>query len=104
MIKLVIKNKDGSVYWTEHFNNHGDCDQWLNEEKTRKYWKKEFTTEVVDMTPLPPTKEELDERQAKQERIQALRDKHAAMKPSDIDTIVEMRQALFELHQILGIK
>ena len=41
---------------------------------------------------------------AKKERIQALRDKHAAMKPTDLDTLVEMRQAILEMQEILGIK
>jgi len=41
---------------------------------------------------------------AKKERIQALRVKHAAMKPNDLDTIVELRQAIIEIQEILGLK
>ena len=48
MIKLEIKNQDGSTYWTEHFNDQASCDKWLAEEKTRAYWKSSFTLNVVD--------------------------------------------------------
>ncbi len=47
---------------------------------------------------------EINAQIAKQERLQALRDKHAAMKPTDLDTLVELRQAVLELQEILGIK
>lgn len=48
--ELVIKNADGSTYWRESFESKLSLNQWLNEEKTRPYWKKEFTTEIVDHT------------------------------------------------------
>ncbi len=47
---------------------------------------------------------EQDAIQAKQETKKALIDKAAAYKTSDLDTVVEMRQALMELYVILGIK
>jgi hypothetical protein len=47
---------------------------------------------------------EINAQIAKQERLQALKDKHAAMKPADLDTLVELRQAVLELQEILGIK
>lgn len=68
MIKLEIKNTDGSIYWTEHFNSQQDCDKWLNEERTRKYWKPEFTSSSADMNPIDPVKEE-EKRIAKEQEL-----------------------------------
>jgi hypothetical protein len=48
--------------------------------------------------------EEINAKIAKQERMQALKDKHKAMKNNDLDTIVELRQAIMELQEILGLK
>ena len=57
MKTLKIFNADGSIYWTEHFNDQDSLDKWLEEEKTRPYWKEEYVCEVetvhqsvVDMT------------------------------------------------------
>jgi hypothetical protein len=59
MFKLIIKKQDGSLYWTEHFNTLDDADKWLDEEMTRPYWDATLTSEIIDMTPSPPTQEEL---------------------------------------------
>lgn len=48
--ELVIKYADGSVYWKENFNSRLELDAWVNREKTRPYWKHNFTTEIVDNT------------------------------------------------------
>jgi hypothetical protein len=47
---------------------------------------------------------EIEKQIAKDERLQALKDKHKAMKNSDLDTIVELRQAILEMQEILGLK
>lgn len=46
---LNIYNEDGSLYWKEHFNKQEDLNKWLDEEKTRPYWNKNFTTEIIDI-------------------------------------------------------
>lgn len=43
MITLTIFKSDGSVYWVEYFNNHQDCDKWIEEEMKRSYWDAGFT-------------------------------------------------------------
>ena len=104
MFKLTIKNADGSHYWTEHFNSMNEGEKWLAEEETRHYWKPGRIAEFFDLSPPKKTQEQLDAEQAKIERVSALRDKHAAMTPANLDTIVELRQAILELQEILGIK
>jgi len=66
MVIILIKNVDGSTYWTERFNSRADCDAWLSEEKTRPYWKKDFTVEIDDKE-----KETLEEQKRNLEKIQA---------------------------------
>ncbi len=70
MIKLEILNADGSLYWTEHFNNLNDQIAWLEEEKTRPYYKSDFTTIVTDLTPVMD--EALVAREAKLAQIREL--------------------------------
>lgn len=48
--EIVIRNADASERWREGFDSKKDLNAWLNEEKTRPYWKKEFTTEILDNT------------------------------------------------------
>jgi hypothetical protein len=66
MFELTIKNKDGSTYWVERFNSQTEAEKWLATEQTRKYWKEDFSWEIVDKTPPPPppSQEELDRRAA----------------------------------------
>jgi hypothetical protein len=60
MITLTIKKSDGSIYWTEYFNDIDSCNAWLEEEKTRPYWDESFTSVMVQ--PNPPTKDEISSR------------------------------------------
>lgn len=48
MYVITIKNPDQSLYWKEEFYDKATGDQWLNEEKTRAYWKKDFIVEILD--------------------------------------------------------
>lgn len=61
MFKLIINKKDGSPYWTEHFNSEAELNKWLTEEKTRKYWNKDYTTQILDLTPPPVVIDPQDE-------------------------------------------
>lgn len=53
MLRLNIKNADTTLYWTQKFGNMNALTAWLDEEKTRPYWKEEFVTEILDVTPPP---------------------------------------------------
>jgi hypothetical protein len=51
MITLTILNGDGSVYWVEHFSDSASANRWLSEERTRPYWKSEFTWRLDSVVP-----------------------------------------------------
>jgi hypothetical protein len=70
----------------------------LGEEITEYKLAAEYTIVEEDMTA------EIEKQIAKDERLQALKDKHKAMKNSDLDTIVELRQAILEMQEILGLR
>lgn len=55
MIVLTILRADGSIYWTERFNDQSSAQAWLAEEQTRSYWDPTFTHSIVDLTPAPVT-------------------------------------------------
>jgi len=68
MYKLTIKKQDGSTYWIEHFDSQEKGDEWLAEEKTRKYWIDSHTHEF-DF--IGRTDEEIAERKAEQDASSA---------------------------------
>lgn len=57
MSTLTIFRADGSVYWTEYFNDRASAQAWLAEEQTRPYWDPGFTYTITE--PSAPTAEEL---------------------------------------------
>lgn len=59
IIDLTIKKSDGSTYWSEHFNDLPSCEKWLALEKTRPYWKQDFSGTCIDNSPPGPTPEEI---------------------------------------------
>jgi hypothetical protein len=75
---LNIYNEDGSLYWKEHFNRQEDLDKWLEEEKTRPYWNKNFVTEIEDI-PQPDLSEREDQMQKIQEKKQSAKEKLLAL-------------------------
>ena len=63
---LKIYNKDNSIYWTEHFNSKKELDIWLEEEKTRPYWKEEFVCNIEEIdNPVVDMSEEIAKIEAK---------------------------------------
>lgn len=59
MITLTILHADGSLYWTEYFNDAASAQAWLETEQTRPYWDATFTSKIVDNTPAPPSSAQL---------------------------------------------
>ena len=55
MITLTILNADGSLYWTEYFNDIASAQAWIADEQTRPYWVATRTYTIVDNTPVVDT-------------------------------------------------
>lgn len=73
MITLTIFKKDGSVYWVEHFNSKAEADKWIAEEKTRPYYGKDWTVEIVEPAPASEVKPDFAAmRQAKKAELKSL--------------------------------
>jgi hypothetical protein len=83
MIKLEIKKPDGSIYWTEHFNNQADGDKWLAEEKTRKYWDVNYAHVFTDLTPPVDPSKEAAEKAKVEKKLKDFGDL-AKLKPGDV--------------------
>lgn len=96
MIKLEIRNQDGSVYWTEPFNDQDACDQWLKEEQTRPYWKPTFTTNIINNS---------EEERLKQEAAQKAAQERAAAQAAALESIRQGRarrnRSLAEVNDLL---
>lgn len=104
MFKLTIKHEDGSVYWTEHFSSMDDLNKWLDEEKTRHYWDKDFTTQVEDLTQPPLSSEQLAEIQSKKEEIVLARDNVKDIDLTKINSIDDIKSLLLDIIKALGLK
>lgn len=96
MFKLTIKKQDGSTYWVEHFNTQENLDRWLNEERSRLYWKQEYTTEIQDLTPPPPTQEEIDREQSRKNEEQTLKARLRVLANRDDLTEALSREAMLK--------
>lgn len=68
MIKLTIKNGDGSIRWIENFNDSDSADKWITEEQTRKYWKPEFSFVTEEILPPRPTAQEVADAKSKDDQ------------------------------------
>lgn len=65
MITLTILKQDGSLYWTEYFNDMPKAQAWLAEEQSRSYWDKTYAANFIDNTPPEPTEVEKAQNEAK---------------------------------------
>lgn len=105
MFKLTIKNADASVYWTQKFKDMTILDLWLNEEKTRPYWKQDFTTEVLEIVPPPPPVDSPDE-VTRKSAIAALKLRLNALDAQPDLTAAELKEMarkFFKLFKLKGL-
>lgn|SRR5678816_1265964 len=100
MFRLIIKYQNGDVYWRESFNSMAELNAWLAEERTRSYWKEEFTTEVQDLTPPPPTQEQIDQQAALQLQIATLKARIKVLAGQSDLTAAEIKEALMKFIKI----
>jgi hypothetical protein len=94
MLKLEIKNADGSHYWTEHFNDLASAEKWYAEEQTRNYWKADRVAQFIDKTPPPPSKEEKDKEKAKEEDSRNRKSLLKMLAQKEDLTVAELKQAV----------
>lgn len=93
MKKLEIKNPDGSIYWTEHFNNLEMAEKWIDEEKTRPYWKAEFSYSIIDEGLREKTQEEIEtEKSVIAERFAAKEQRKSTRKAIDWSKTMTVKQ------------
>jgi hypothetical protein len=102
MFELIIRAADGSIYWSERFNSQSEAQKWLAEEQTRKYWKPEFTTQIIDHTPsrpAPPTQDEIDAENQRLITIATLKQRLKVLAAkADVDvTAADLKEAIFKL-------
>ena len=96
MFKLEIFYADGKPYWTCYFQSMEELTAWLNEEKTRPYWQKDFAVTVTDQSPPPRTPGEIEEEkkklEAKKERkalAQSLVKKKEALSSTEFEQLLK---------------
>lgn len=104
MIKLEIKNSDGSHYWTDHFKSMPEAIEWYATEQTRNYWKPDRIAEFFDLTPPEPTKAEKDEKQAKIAKKNLAIERIKLLTASDLDTVAKIKGAFIDLIDALNLK
>lgn len=103
MFRLIIKNPDGTVYWIEHFNSRSDLDKWLEQEQTRPYWNAGFTTDIQDLTPPPPTQEQIDAEAQKRQQIATLKARIKTLAGQSDMTAAEVKEALMKFLRIQAL-
>lgn len=59
MIQLIIKYTDGRGDWNEQFPDMDAAQSWIMEEITRPYWRNDNRIQLIDLTPPPPTEQEI---------------------------------------------
>ncbi len=101
MFTLIIKYANGTVYWTDHFNSMDDLNSWLDVEKTRSYWKEEFTTEVIDNTPPAASQDEIDQREAVRTQIQTLKSRIKTLAGQNDLTAAELKEIVIKFFKIM---
>ncbi len=104
MFRLIIKRADASIYWTEHFNSLNELNLWLAKEQLRPYWLQEYTTEITDLTPPPPSQGQIDAIAAKKAVMLALKTRLDALDALPDLTAIELKEMARKLYKLIKLK
>lgn len=104
MFELIIRKKNGDIYWIERFSSLQDAQEWLTEEQTRPYWNPEYESEITDKTPPPPTQDELDAIAARKNQIGTLKTRLKAMAAQTDFTNADIKEFLMKLGKLVLLK
>lgn len=92
---MTIKNADGSTYWTDYFNEQKSAMAWIDEEKTRPYWKDDFTVFFEPLKTSDLTDEQIEAEKNKDlAKAQSRKDRMIALKAiawPTVDTVAELK-------------
>lgn len=96
MFKLTIRNADGSIHAENIFNTMEALDIWLKDAQRQRYWQKDFTTEITDITPVKDPNREAELAAAELRRTTAIA-ALKALKPGDIKTTKDIEDAILNI-------
>lgn len=69
MIKLEIKNSDGSFYWNQFHNTLEEAQAWYNEEQTREYWDESRTVDYIEIIHIKSGDEKWNDLRSKRNQL-----------------------------------
>lgn len=98
-LRLDIKKETGEIYWTEYFNSESDLKKWVDAEKSRPYWVSREAWEFVvsDLTPPPPTAEEIAAQEAEKAEDEKVRKFLKGLKKSDLVDVPTCAEAIMKI-------
>ena len=96
--KLEIKKANGSIYWVDFFPSQISAQNWLDEEKTRNYWKVDYTSTIIEILPRVSSAEEIAIDLAKKQRLIDLKQDLITL---PIMTLPKLREVVERLTKIV---
>lgn len=102
MFEIIIKQADGSVYWTEHFGSLAKAEEWIAEEQTRKYWNKTYTYEILDRTPPPHV--DSPEEVEKKSQMATFKNRIKTLAQQEDLTASEVKEAILKFIKFMALR
>lgn len=105
MVSLIIKEPDGSIYWTDYFVSVSEANEWLKIEQSRPYWVAERTAEIIDNSAEEQARKEAAERAASERATAVARASEAirTARSRRNRTLAEVNDLLDQIINYLGI-